>query len=229
MPEIFDASTVQDGTPLAPENTDTSTKVTRHVDEYSAVLREESPTGNPFAAYAAKPLRMFFESQHEEEKVLLLLRQHPITQVKYVLIGLVLFFLPFLLTSLPFFPTFPPRYETMASIGWYLLVLGFALEAFLSWFFNVYIITDERIIDVDFYALIFKNVSFAKIDKIEDITAATSGTLGSIFDFGTIKIQTAGATTELEFEHVPHPSKVAAFINELLIEEEREKIEGRIR
>ncbi|HEX7018248.1 MAG TPA: PH domain-containing protein, partial [Patescibacteria group bacterium] len=114
-------------------------------------------------------------------------------------------------------------------IFWYLLITGFALESFLSWFFNVYIITDERVIDVDFLSLIYKNISSAKIDNIEDITAETGGAVRSIFNFGTVKIQTAGAATELEFEDVPHPAKVTRLLNELLLEEEREKIEGRVR
>jgi len=86
----------------------------------------------------------------------------------------------------------------------------------------VYIITDERIIDVDFNSLLFKNVAYAKIDNIEDITATTAGALGSIFDYGTVRIQTAGAISEFEFVSVPQPSKVVSFLNELLIEEEQE-------
>jgi uncharacterized membrane protein YdbT with pleckstrin-like domain len=112
-------------------------------------------------------------------------------------------------------------------VFWYLMVLGFSIEAFLSWFFNAYIITDERVIDIDFLSLIYKNISSAKLDNIEDIIATSGGALRAIFDFGTVTIQTAGAEVEFDFEAVPFPSRVTALLNELLIEEEREKIEGR--
>jgi len=107
-------------------------------------------------------------------------------------------------------------------------VIGFALETFLNWFFNCNIITDERVIDVDFSSLIYKNISAAKLENIEDITATTGGAMRSMFDFGTIKIQTAAAVTEFDFEDVPHPAKITTLLNELLLEEELEKIENRV-
>jgi hypothetical protein len=233
MPEVFNSNKTKakkkkGAAQTEAEPIETAPKVTRHVDEYSTVMRREQPSNNPFKAFTAKPSQMFFEAQHTEEKVLLLLRQHPVTQVKWILVTLILIFVPVLFSYVPLLSFLPVRFHLVALLGWYMLVAGFALEAFLDWFFNVYIITDERVIDVDFYSLLFKNISYAKIDKIEDITTVTSGTLGAVFDFGTVKIQTAAATAELEFEHVPHPSKVTAFLNELLVEEERERIEGRV-
>jgi hypothetical protein len=56
-----------------------------------------------------------------------------------------------------------------------------------------------------------------------------SGITSSIFNYGTVKIQTAAAIVEFDFEDVPQPAKVTAFLNELLLEEEREKIENRVR
>ena len=50
----------------------------------------------------------------------------------------------------------------------------------------------------------------------------------SVFDFGTVQIQTAAEKTMFEFEDVPHPAQVTKLINELMLEEEREKIEGRV-
>lgn len=200
----------------------------RHVDEYSETMRAEAPTENPLAAFAPKPKSIFFDSQLSDEKVILLLRQHPITQVPWVLGAIGLALLPFLFRVMPLVDALPWRYQLAGLVGWYALVFSFILESFLMWFFNVYIITDERIIDVDFLSLIYKNISAAKIDNIEDITSTTGGTLRSLFNYGTITIQTAAATNEFEFEDVPQPAKVTAVLNELIVEEEREKMEGRV-
>ncbi len=200
----------------------------RQLEDYSDVIRYERPSKNPFDAFAPKPEGIFFDSQEREEQVVLLLRKHPITQLSWIItaIGLILF--PLVLRFIPAFSALPFRFEFAAFVLWYLLIVGFIIESFLSWFFNVYIITDERVIDVDFLSLIYKNVSAAKIDNIEDVTATTGGALRSIFNFGTVVIQTAGTQQELEFEDVPHPAKVTKLLNELLLEEEREKIEGRV-
>jgi uncharacterized membrane protein YdbT with pleckstrin-like domain len=157
-----------------------------------------------------------------------LLRKHPITQIPWLIAAIGLFLAPALFSLVPFFDFLPARFNLAALFLWYLLVTGFVLEAALSWFFNVYIITDERIIDVDFLSLIYKNISSAKIDNIEDVTAETGGAIRSIFNFGTVRIQTAGASAELAFEDVPQPAKVTRLLNELLLEEEREKVEGRV-
>lgn len=201
----------------------------RHVaDEYSEVMRQEAPSSNPFHAFAPKPTHVFFDSQDRAEQVILLLRKHPITQVPWMVVAVGLFLAPVLFSVVPFFDFLPDRFSFAALILWYLLVTGFVLEAALSWFFNVYIISDERIIDVDFLSLIYKNISSAKIDNIEDVTAETGGAIRSIFNFGTVKIQTAGASAEIAFEDVPQPAKVTRLLNELLLEEEREKIDGRV-
>lgn len=200
----------------------------RHVDDYSEVMRSEEPSLNPFDAFAPKPLQIYFDSQEKAEQVLLLLRRHPVTQFGWILAAIGLMFMPIIFSIVGLFSFLPARFQLASLVLWYLIVTGFVLESFLSWFFNVYIITDERIIDVDFLSLIYKNITSAKIDNIEDVTAETGGAIRSIFNFGTVRIQTAGTSAEIEFDDVPQPAKVTRLLNELLLEEEREKIEGRV-
>lgn len=199
-------------------------------DEYSSVMRESIPTINPFAAYVPKPEDFRFESQDELEKVLLVLRKHPLTQIPWMIIGALMLIAPsIILPFVPMYSVIPEIYRVVIMLGWYLLTFAFLLESVLSWIFNVYIITDERIIDTDFYSLIYKRISEAKIDKIEDVTSETGGVLRSLFDFGTITIQTAAEKREFEFEDVPHPSRVVRLLNELMLEEEQEQLDGRAR
>lgn len=202
----------------------------RHkVDNYSETLKQENPTKNPLKAYAPKPYKTGFDSQMIDEEVVLVLRRHPITQLKKIFIIILLCFLPLLMSVGPLFDFFTFKLRLALTLGWYALLTTYTLESFLVWFFNVFVITDERIIDVDFYSLIYKDVSSAKIENIEDITASTGGFLASLVDFGTIYIQTAGETPQLQFEEVPHPAKITRILNELILEEEREKMEGRVK
>lgn len=210
------------------ENESLLRRVHRYVDEYSEVMRRERASSNPLNAFAPKPINTAFDSQQEEEHVVLLLRKHPITQLRWIFIAFLLILVPNLFPFLPVYTLAPPLYQLAVQALWFLLVTGFVIESFLGWFFNVYIITDERVVDVDFLSLIYKNVSSAKIDNIEDVTATTGGALRSVFNFGTVTIQTAAAQREFEFTDVPQPAKVTKLVNEMLLEEEREKIEGRV-
>lgn len=228
MPEVFDAS--KEALDKARDFVERNLNPLEAVNEYSSVMRAEEPTSSSLAAFAPKPLAVFgFHSQLENEKVLLLLRKHPITQLGKILIIIAMLLFPLFFGYADFYTQLPGRFQTATVLFWYLLTLAYTLESFLSWFFNVYIVTDERIIDIDFISLIYKNISAAKIDNIEDVTATTGGALRSVFNYGTIKVQTAAATAEFEFEDVPQPNKVSQFLDEMILQEEREKIEGRVK
>lgn len=233
MPDIFSAPAKTPPTdtekPVAKPPQVRETKKLRSVDDYSEIMRRERPSRNHWRAYMPKPERTTFDTQTIDEQIILLLRPHPITLMKQAVIVAVATVLP-VLSGGSFFANFlPDSYILGLNLGWYMLTFSYALATYLIWFFSVFIITDERVIDVDFVSLLFKDVSTAKIDDIQDISSKTGGFLASIVDYGTVYIQTAGESPEIQFENVPHPAKVAALLNELLLEEEREKVEGRVK
>jgi len=193
------------------------------------VLAAEKASTNGFAAYAPKPIGITFESQHPNETILLFLRQHPLVNVPWLMIALLMLLAPILfLAIIPFAREIPFRFQFVMLLGWYMLTLGFIFEQTLMWLFNSFIITDERMIDIDFYSLIYKQMDYAKLDKIQDISSRTGGVLNSILDVGNIFVQTASEVPEFVFENISHPSRVTKLLNELVIEEEREQIEGRV-
>lgn len=197
--------------------------------EYSHLLRTAKPTSNPLAQFSVCPIGLRFESQDPQEKVLLIMRRHFITNVPWILGFLVMLLAPLILPFFPIMEFLPLRYQNFTLLFWYLFSFGFLLERFLSWYFNVYIVTDERVVDIDFYSLIYKEISSTKIDRIEDISYTISGALRNLMNFGTVAIQTSAEKRQFEFEDVPHPEKVTGFLNELLLEEELESHEGRVR
>jgi hypothetical protein len=200
----------------------------RKVEDYSEVMKLEHGSNNFFKSFIAKPKNIHLDIQDKDEKIILVLRQHLITQVKSLLILLAaIFLIPSLLGFSGFLDILPLKFLSAFNIFWMVVSFGMIAQSFLIWFFNVYIVTDERVIDVDFASMIYRNVSSAKIENIEDVTARTTGPLAAVFDYGTILIQTAGEKTQFEFDHVPQPAKITKLINELLLEEEREKLEGR--
>lgn len=180
-----------------------------------------------FSSYLEKPVNYRFEGQDVDEKILLLLRAHPITNLKWIFPAILIFFVPFLmpkvfqLLAIDLLAV-PQVYEIAFLIVNYLLVLIITFEGFLHWYFNVYIVTEKNIIDVDFHSILFKNIDVAPIRNIEDTSSSMGGILSSIFHYGNVFIQTAGATKNIEFLDVPRPHHVADFILD-----EAHKIYGR--
>lgn len=184
---------------------------------------------NPFFAFSYHPEKMEFETKESEEDVLLVLRRHPITNAGWMIITVLMIFAPIVLSFFPLLSFLPAAFQFIAVLGWYLVTTAFVLQNFLTWFYNVDIVTDERIVDIAFYNILYKQVSDAKIDRIQDITYTMSGAARSIFNFGDVFIQTAGEQPNFEFLAVPDPKKVVEVLQEERLEEEREKLEGRVR
>ncbi|PIQ70490.1 hypothetical protein COS55_02440 [Candidatus Shapirobacteria bacterium CG03_land_8_20_14_0_80_40_19] len=170
-----------------------------------------------------------FDTQDPEEEILLILRRHWITNLPWFFIALVLFFAPAVLTFFPLLASFPEKYRFVFVIVWYLITLMFIFEKFLAWLFNMTIITDERIIDIDFVNLTTKKISDCELDKIQDVSFNNSGAFGTIFNYGDVTVQTAAEIVEFVFEDIPRPAKVAEILQKLRTEEKIEALEGRIR
>ena len=182
-----------------------------------------------WAAFAPRPPKIRFETQEAKEKVLLLTRKHPITNVPWIVAMLMMCLAPLFVFALIDLTFAPFSFRLILTISWYLLTFAYGFERFLSWFFNVNSITDERIIDINFPNILYRDISQTKIDQIQDTSIKVGGFIRSLFNYGDVLIQTAGAVPEIEFLAVPYPGKIVQILNQLLLEEEQEKLEGRAR
>lgn len=184
---------------------------------------------NPISSYCKYPSNVKFAGTDAEERIILLLRRHWLTNVKWILTAVVLSIVPIPFVYFPILNFLPERFLVITVLFWYLVTSAFVLEKFLSWFFNVYIVTDERVFDVDFYNLVDRDISDANIEDIQDVTSSIRGAIRTSFDYGDIFIQTSAEIPELDFDAVPHPDEVAKILRDLRVEEEQEKLEGRVR
>lgn len=186
-------------------------------------------TTSPFSSFLIRPKVFSFEEQDAKEEIILALRQHWFTNVSWILTAIFMALVPTLLAYVPLLASFKPSYQFAAVLFWYLITFIFAFEKFLGWYFNVYIITDERVVDIDFNNLLDKKFSEAKISMIQDVTSKVVGFSQTIFNYGSVYIQTASEVPEIEFGRVGSPEKVIKVLQQLRQEEELEAVEGRIR
>ncbi len=173
-----------------------------------------------FKAFSASPAGVYFETQRTDEKIVLLLRRHWVTNFHWLFLSLVFMLAPTVIfPALSFFKVFsfiPVRFQTISLLIFYTLIFTYIFISYLNWYFNVYILTDRRVIDIDFYNLLYKEVSSCDIDKIQDVTYQVSGVFKIFFDYGTVFIQTAGEEKNLEFEMIPRPALVVKKLTELI-------------
>ncbi len=182
----------------------------------------------PVGLFLIAPPHESFEIQEPQEKIILFLRPHWFTTLRWFFITLILLILPAIIKPLPppFFFTWGARFIDAATILWYLFVLTYFLRSFLSWYYDVYFVTDERVISIDFKNMMAKRVSDTKIDRIQDISFSQRGFFQSTLDYGDVLIQTAAEQNLFVFKNVPKPKYITEVLQTLIAQEEAEFYHG---
>ncbi|MEI6462578.1 MAG: PH domain-containing protein [bacterium] len=169
--------------------------------------------GNSLSSLQIYPKSVKFATQDEGEQVFILTRAHVITNIGWIMtsilgIAVAFLFQPILLFLNLNVTAFNDRPFFGLSITFVYLAVLFAyiLDNFLKWYFNVYIITDKRILDYDYEAYKQYKISEASLVNIEDVTQRQVGLFPALFNYGNITIQTAAERMQFEFEKVPNPS-----------------------
>lgn len=184
------------------------------------------------------PKEASFESQHSKELILIMARRHMATNIGWVMAVLVLLFIPLFWGEFPLIALVDSGVRFGILSLWYLGLGLFAFQKMLLWFYNIYIVTDERIIDVDFFGLLYKNINVTQIRKIEDVNYSQIGLMSGIFNFGDVVIQTASEQrsedvgeerSAFTFQAISRPDRIARVVMQLMEQEEKEEYEGRVR
>ncbi|OGY28951.1 MAG: hypothetical protein A3F35_02420 [Candidatus Woykebacteria bacterium RIFCSPHIGHO2_12_FULL_45_10] len=166
------------------------------------------------------PASCHFENQEKDEQVVLILRSHPITNLGWIVVTIVLALVGLgtflVLVMLPAITKFFDSQDLVIFLlAWLTLLAGFAIQRYLSWYFNVNLVTNKKIVDVDFLHLFYKQISQTSLENVQDITTHTGGVFQNHFDYGDVVIQTAGEMANFEFLLVPDPEGVQKKIMEL--------------
>lgn len=181
-------------------------------------------TKHSLSSILVNPNVFNFEERDKEEEILLVTRPHWFTNFSWIFISILMLSAPIFLRFVPIINNIPLKYGSLGILVWYLLSFAIIFENFLSWYFDVFIITDKRVIDIDFNNLLDKKFSEAKLSMIQDVTSRVSGLGQTMFNYGTIHIQTAAEISYITFEKVPHPEKIIKLLQ--LLREEKETYNG---
>lgn len=93
-----------------------------------------------------------------------------------------------------------------------------------SYHLTYWIVTNQRTIYVKLNG--FFNAKYASVfhDRIQDITLTIDGFFPSVFNFGNLKIQTAGESGQFDFDSVSDPEIIKQIILEAKKDYEHQKI-----
>ncbi len=103
------------------------------------------------------------------------------------------------------------------------LSLVFNLLATTIYWGNRWILTSDSITQYSQTGLFHKENSQIQLDSVEDVTAAQNGILQRIFNYGTLKVETAGHGINYAFAFAPKPN---IYAKQILEAREQEHIEN---
>ena len=126
-------------------------------------------------------------------------------------------------TAIVFLPTFFPDLangplRTIIAFAENFLLLALWIFSFMVWidyYFDVWIITSERIVNIEQQGLFSRRSSELRFSKIQDVTTEVKGFLGTVLNYGDVLIQTAGTEDEFLFRTVSDPYRIKDVIMEL--------------
>lgn len=174
--------------------------------------------------------RYHFQGQRENEIVLSVIHRHWFDIVTHFI--LVILFASLILGSLFVLPSFSTGNGLLDNPTLFLLLqntflLFLWLYSFLVWidyYFDVWIITNERVINIEQKGLFVRSVSELKFSRIQDVTSEVRGMIPTVLNFGDVKVQTASEEDFFLFRQVPDPYHVKDVIMERLRTERDEEI-----
>lgn len=180
------------------------------------------PHMNILSSFCQNPQGVSFETQKEEESIILFLRAHFLTNLSWIIISIILVILPLIATL--FLPNMhlaflssevASHFVTVFTLFYYLIIFSYIFLSFLNWFYNVFIVTTERILDIDCSDIVVHNIAETKLSHIEDVRYTQSGFIPSLVNYGDLFVQTAGTEENFEAFSIPKPIEATDIITNL--------------
>jgi len=174
-----------------------------------------------FGSIEYRPRSMFFGTQNEGEKVYLLVRRHWIKNLGWIVNNIIYSIAPILIllvlerfnvdiTFISFKVFF------IIVLAYYSIIFTNVLRNFYDWYFDVYIVTNERVLEYEFKPFVSYKVTEAELGNIEDVEESGKGIVADLFNYGDLIIRTASRHGEIAFDAIPDPTRVRDILMNLV-------------
>ena len=162
------------------------------------------------------------------ERLVRAISRHPITFVPHVLLFIVFLLVPaavyFLMSGMSSTllesQTILPLLILLASV-YYLSVMLFFYTYFVTFHLDIWIITNDRLLDIEQKTLFARTIAEVDLYQIQDVTSEVKGFFPSLFNYGNVILQTAGPVPRFTLKNVADPHRLRETILDLAAEDKR--------
>lgn len=167
-------------------------------------------------------------NQGRDEKTVLFLRRHWIEIVRMAAYFIALMLVPLALSyvlnlagaDIVMHPFWGPISDILLTV-YTLTVILITLTQFTDYYLDTWIVTNERIINIEQKGLFSRVVAELHLNHVQDVTSETRGVLATILSYGDVHIQTAGTRERFFFKQIDNPDDVKRIISRLVEDDKR--------
>ena len=111
----------------------------------------------------------------------------------------------------------PPTTQSIIYIFgiFQLVVILVFLVATLDFYFDIVVVTDRQLVDIDQEQLLFRRISQLNLEDVEDVTSVVKGFFPSVFNYGSLEVQTAGEARNFEIPNIKNTHEIESIISDL--------------
>jgi hypothetical protein len=155
----------------------------------------------------------YFEDQFDDEEVLYVFRKHPVVMRRGLIVGMV----GILLGTVP--ALIKPEYSWFFGglAGGFVLGGLLFLPSWIAWYYSVFIVTDQRFIQITQKGLFHRSVVDIGLSQIQMVNYEVAGLQETLLGYGTIMMQTLMG--DLVIHDIHHPAHIQKKIINILREE----------
>jgi len=88
------------------------------------------------------------------------------------------------------------------------VVFVWLLWRVIDWRNDLYVLTDDRVVDIEKVPFRYEHRREASLDRIQDVSYLQEGFLAKTLNFGNVRLETAGEIGAFTFDNVPRPKDV---------------------
>jgi hypothetical protein len=146
------------------------------------------------------------------EKIILSLHKHWVVLIGKLFIVLILALAPIFISL--FLPNLSQDLILLILffvIIYFLFVFALAFVFWIDYYLDVWIITNQRIIDIEQRGLFKREISEFMLNKVQDVTIKIPGMMAALLKYGDITVQTAGERN-FAAQKIPNIQKVKNLI-----------------
>lgn len=84
-----------------------------------------------------------------------------------------------------------------------------------TYYMDIWVVTNKRIIDIDYQRLFDRNIAILRLDRVQDITTHVQGIVGTLLRYGSVNVQTAGSDKEFVIDQIANPEALRDAISKV--------------